>query len=86
MNTLGVDNEAKQTIEVLQAELKKTKERLQAVEELKGQTGMSYIICNFYDPVDFYFNLFSYVKTCLLLLLTVVYIVFAKGFVFGVSA
>ncbi|PWZ34124.1 Mitotic spindle checkpoint protein MAD1 [Zea mays] len=38
MNTLGVDNEAKQTIEVLQAELKKTKERLQAVEELKGQT------------------------------------------------
>ncbi|WVZ67973.1 hypothetical protein U9M48_016975 [Paspalum notatum var. saurae] len=37
VNTLAVDNEAKQTIEVLQAELKKTKERLQAVEELKGQ-------------------------------------------------
>ena len=40
VNTLGVDNEAKQTIEALQAELKKTKERLQAVEELKGQAGM----------------------------------------------
>jgi len=38
VNTLAVDNEAKQTIEALQAELKKTKERLQAVEELKGQT------------------------------------------------
>uniref|UniRef100_A0A0E0JRQ8 Spindle assembly checkpoint component MAD1 n=1 Tax=Oryza punctata TaxID=4537 RepID=A0A0E0JRQ8_ORYPU len=37
VNTLAVDNEAKQTIEALQAELKKTKERLQAVEELKGQ-------------------------------------------------
>jgi hypothetical protein len=40
VNTLAVDNEAKQTIEALQAELKKTKERLQAVEELKGQAGM----------------------------------------------
>jgi hypothetical protein len=39
VNTLAVDNEAKQTIEALQAELKKTKERLQAVEELKGQAG-----------------------------------------------
>ncbi|CAL4946338.1 unnamed protein product [Urochloa decumbens] len=37
VNTLAVDNEAKQTIEALQAELKKTNERLQAVEELKGQ-------------------------------------------------
>ncbi|KAL6616479.1 hypothetical protein ACP70R_038749 [Stipagrostis hirtigluma subsp. patula] len=39
VNTLAVDNEAKQTIEALQAELKKTKERLQAIEELKGQAG-----------------------------------------------
>ncbi|CAH8355932.1 unnamed protein product [Eruca vesicaria subsp. sativa] len=39
VNTLGVENEAKQTIEALQAELQKTKERLQAVEELKGQSG-----------------------------------------------
>jgi mitotic spindle assembly checkpoint protein MAD1 len=37
VNTLAVDSEAKQTIETLQAELKKTKERLQAIEELKGQ-------------------------------------------------
>ncbi|KAG8044128.1 hypothetical protein GUJ93_ZPchr0044g38089 [Zizania palustris] len=37
VNTLAVDSEAKQMIEALQAELKKTKERLQAVEELKGQ-------------------------------------------------
>lgn len=35
VNTLGVDNEAKQTIEVLQSELQKTKEKLQALEELK---------------------------------------------------
>ncbi|GLU06056.1 hypothetical protein SLE2022_231200 [Rubroshorea leprosula] len=39
VNTLGVDNEAKQTIEALQTELQKTKERLQAVEELKSQPG-----------------------------------------------
>lgn len=47
VNTLAVDNEAKQTIEALQAELKKTKERLQAVEELKGQAGMQshYLYC-----------------------------------------
>ncbi|KAH0858958.1 hypothetical protein HID58_087219 [Brassica napus] len=38
VNTLGVENEAKQTIEALQAELQKTKERLQAVEELKSQS------------------------------------------------
>ncbi|KAJ3707750.1 hypothetical protein LUZ61_011455 [Rhynchospora tenuis] len=37
VNTLAVENEAKQTIEALQAELKRTTERLQAVEELKGQ-------------------------------------------------
>ena len=41
VNTLAVDSEAKQTIETLQAELKKTKERLQAIEELKGQAGKS---------------------------------------------
>ncbi|KAJ0013716.1 hypothetical protein Pint_20703 [Pistacia integerrima] len=39
VNTLAVDNEAKQTIEALQTELQKTKEKLQAVEELKGQSG-----------------------------------------------
>lgn len=39
VNTLGVENEAKQTIEALQAELQKTKERLQAVEESKSQSG-----------------------------------------------
>ncbi|KAJ4810842.1 Mitotic spindle checkpoint protein MAD1 [Rhynchospora pubera] len=37
VHTLAVENEAKQTIEALQAELKRTTERLQAVEELKGQ-------------------------------------------------
>lgn len=44
VNTLGVENEAKQTIEALQAELQKAKERLQAVEELKGQTGKFLIV------------------------------------------
>ncbi|KAM1093107.1 hypothetical protein FF1_020344 [Malus domestica] len=39
VNTLTVDNEAKQTIEALQTELQKTKEKLQAVEELKSQSG-----------------------------------------------
>lgn len=39
VNTLAVDNEAKHTIEALQAELKRTQEKLQAVEELKGQSG-----------------------------------------------
>jgi mitotic spindle assembly checkpoint protein MAD1 len=39
VNTLAMDSESKQTIEALQAELKKTKERLQAIEELKGQAG-----------------------------------------------
>ncbi|KAL6517819.1 hypothetical protein OROMI_033520 [Orobanche minor] len=38
VNTLAVDNEAKQTIEVLQDELQKTKEKLQAVEEFKKQS------------------------------------------------
>lgn len=41
VNTLAVDNEAKQTIEALRTELQKTKERLQAVEELKSQSGDS---------------------------------------------
>uniref|UniRef100_A0A0E0N5R8 Spindle assembly checkpoint component MAD1 n=1 Tax=Oryza rufipogon TaxID=4529 RepID=A0A0E0N5R8_ORYRU len=44
VNTLAVDNEAKQTIEALQAELKKTKERLQAVEELKGQADVGTVV------------------------------------------
>ncbi|KAJ4846920.1 hypothetical protein Tsubulata_010318 [Turnera subulata] len=39
VNTLAVDNEAKQTIEALQSELQRTKEKLQAVEEFKGHTG-----------------------------------------------
>ncbi|KAJ6704554.1 MITOTIC SPINDLE ASSEMBLY CHECKPOINT PROTEIN MAD1 MITOTIC ARREST DEFICIENT-LIKE PROTEIN 1 [Salix viminalis] len=39
VNTLAVDNEAKQTIEALRTELQKTKEKLQAVEELKCQSG-----------------------------------------------
>ncbi|KAJ6348522.1 hypothetical protein OIU76_004903 [Salix suchowensis] len=38
VNTLAVDNEAKQTIEALRTELQKTKEKLQAVEELKCQS------------------------------------------------
>ncbi|KAJ8755600.1 hypothetical protein K2173_022195 [Erythroxylum novogranatense] len=38
VNTLLVDGEAKQTIEALQHELQKTKEKLQAVEELKSQS------------------------------------------------
>ncbi|KAG4931844.1 hypothetical protein JHK87_045846 [Glycine soja] len=39
VNTLTIDNEAKQTIEALQTELQKTKEKLKAVEELKSQSG-----------------------------------------------
>ncbi|CAK9326854.1 unnamed protein product [Citrullus colocynthis] len=39
VNTLAVDNEAKQTIEALKSELQKTKEKLQAVEELKTPSG-----------------------------------------------
>ncbi|KAH6825923.1 mitotic checkpoint family protein [Perilla frutescens var. hirtella] len=38
VNTLAVDNEAKQTIEALQNELQKTREKLLAVEELKKQS------------------------------------------------
>lgn len=49
VNTLAVDNEAKQTIEALQAELQKTKEKLQAVEELKSQSGN----CSLNDKLGF---------------------------------
>jgi mitotic spindle assembly checkpoint protein MAD1 len=45
VNTLTVDNEAKQTIEALQNELQKTKEKLKAVEELKSQSGKT--PCNY---------------------------------------
>nr|XP_016500350.1 PREDICTED: mitotic spindle checkpoint protein MAD1-like isoform X1 [Nicotiana tabacum] len=38
VNTLGVESEAKQTIEALQNELQKTKEKLLAVQELKEQS------------------------------------------------
>ncbi|RRT68494.1 hypothetical protein B296_00025337 [Ensete ventricosum] len=41
VNTLAVDNEAKHTIEALRAELKRTQAKLQAVEELKGQSGIN---------------------------------------------
>ncbi|XP_074330470.1 mitotic spindle checkpoint protein MAD1 [Apium graveolens] len=43
VNTLAVDSEAKQTIEALQIKLQETKEKLQAVEELKqsGNSGAS---------------------------------------------
>ena len=44
VNTLAVDNEAKQTIEALKSELQKTKEKLQAVEELKTPSGMRYYL------------------------------------------
>ncbi|KAJ0972150.1 hypothetical protein J5N97_020109 [Dioscorea zingiberensis] len=43
-NTLAVDNEAKHTIEALRAELQKTQAKLQAVEELKGQSDAGKII------------------------------------------
>ncbi|KAI4342227.1 hypothetical protein MLD38_026875 [Melastoma candidum] len=39
VNTLGVDQEAKQTIEALQTELQKTRDKLLAVEELNNQPG-----------------------------------------------
>lgn len=47
VNTLTVDNEAKQTIEALQTELQKTKEKLKAVEELKSQSGTKTEHCNY---------------------------------------
>lgn len=43
VNTLAVDNEAKHTIEALRSELQKTQAKLQAVEELKGQSGRSHL-------------------------------------------
>lgn len=46
VNSLAVDSEAKQTIEALQNELQKTKEKLQAIEELKKQSG----VCAIYLP------------------------------------
>ncbi|XP_043722124.1 mitotic spindle checkpoint protein MAD1 isoform X2 [Telopea speciosissima] len=44
VNTLAVDSEAKHTIETLRSELQKTKEKLQAVEELKGQSDAGNLI------------------------------------------
>lgn len=44
VNTLAVDNEAKQTIQALQTELQKTKDRLQAVEELNNQSGTNSLL------------------------------------------
>ncbi|GJZ54686.1 mitotic spindle checkpoint protein MAD1 [Tanacetum coccineum] len=48
VNSLAVDSEAKQTIEALQNELQKTKEKLQAIDELKRQSGDA--------PVDSYIS------------------------------
>lgn len=42
VNTLGVDSDTKETIEALRTELQKTQEKLQAVEELKKQSGNKY--------------------------------------------
>lgn len=39
VNTLGIDNEAKHTIETLQTELLKAKSKLQAIEELREYSG-----------------------------------------------
>lgn len=47
VNTLGVDSEAKQTIEALQSELQKTKDKLKAVEELNNQSGINFFLCMF---------------------------------------
>lgn len=44
VNTLAVDSEAKQSIEALQTELQKAKEKLEAIEELKTQSGNKLII------------------------------------------
>jgi len=52
-NTLAVDNEAKQSIEALRTELQKTKEKLQAVEELKSQSGIKHK--QFTMNYDFFF-------------------------------
>lgn len=47
VNTLAVDSEAKQTIEALQIKLQETKEKLQAVEELKQSGTGLYVVVNF---------------------------------------
>lgn len=47
VNTLAVDSEAKQTIEALQIKLQETKEKLQAVEELKQSGTGLYVVANF---------------------------------------
>uniref|UniRef100_A0A1D1YB05 Mitotic spindle assembly checkpoint protein MAD1 n=1 Tax=Anthurium amnicola TaxID=1678845 RepID=A0A1D1YB05_9ARAE len=44
VNTLTIDSEAKHTIEALRSELEKTKAKLQAVEELKGQSDAGNLI------------------------------------------
>ncbi|XP_074583195.1 mitotic spindle checkpoint protein MAD1 isoform X1 [Curcuma longa] len=44
VNTLAVDNETKHTIDSLREELKKTQSKLQAIEELKGQSDAANII------------------------------------------
>jgi mitotic spindle assembly checkpoint protein MAD1 len=53
-NTLAVDSEAKQSIEALRTELQKTKEKLQAVEELKSQSGIKHK--QFTMNNDFFFS------------------------------
>lgn len=52
VNTLTVDNEAKQTIEALQTELQKTKDKLKAVEELKSQSGIKPCIYSGYKVLN----------------------------------
>lgn len=47
VNTLAVDSEAKQTIEALQTKLQETKEKLQAVEELKQSGTGLYLVTKF---------------------------------------
>ncbi|KAI0510672.1 hypothetical protein KFK09_011281 [Dendrobium nobile] len=44
VNSLGIDNEAKCTIEILRAELQKAKSKLQAIEELSGQSDAGNVI------------------------------------------
>lgn len=55
VNTLAVDNEAKQTIEALQNELQRTKEKLQAVEELKKQSGIKTLKHHYFVPIRMHF-------------------------------
>lgn len=60
VNTLTVDNEAKQTIEALQNELQKTKEKLKAVEELECQSGKNILMI---DPKIFFCDNHKHVPT-----------------------